>query len=64
MPPAVMATLADLHRAVQVQGDRLIAIQRQEYGPLLLRRLTEIERYLGLVEHPSAPRLSRRRPLE
>jgi hypothetical protein len=32
--------------------------------PAVLRRVTDIERHLALVETPQMPRLSRRRPLD
>ena len=35
-----------------------------ESVPAVLRLVTEIERHLRLVETPTMPRLSRRRPLD
>ena len=35
-----------------------------EHGERILARLVAIERQLGLVEKPSAPKISRRRPVD
>jgi hypothetical protein len=39
---------------------------RDEYEipTALLRRLTEIEHHLGVIETPQTPRINRRRPLD
>jgi hypothetical protein len=42
---------------------RLARIERGEHGPLILNRITEIERHLGMREPPTPPRHTRRRPL-
>jgi hypothetical protein len=49
--------------------DELAALRRQrrddgEIPASLLRRVTEIERHLRLVETPTTPRINRRRPLD
>ena len=54
---------ADLRRSVLAQEARLVSIQRHERTELILTRITQIERHLGLREPPAPPRHSRRRPL-
>jgi hypothetical protein len=54
--PDVLRVLDDIRA-------RVTALQRQGPDPLLLRKITAIERHLGLIETPAAPRASRRQPL-
>jgi hypothetical protein len=62
-----------LERRFDTVVGRLSAVDRSvgqgaaatvEQGQATLRRLLAIERAVGLVEPPQAPRLTRRRPLE
>jgi hypothetical protein len=56
------------HQHAALMGElRVLRQQRRdqyEIPAAVLRRLTEIERHLRLVETPVAPRVSRRRPLD
>jgi hypothetical protein len=53
----------DLKRAREVAaGDRQLQ-EVQEKVDLLLRKVTGLEREVGIVEKPRAPRVSRRKPL-
>lgn len=71
--PAGILMLGELRRLMVDQHGELIAElralhqQRRDHGELpamVLRRLVNIERHLGLVETPAAPRVSSRRPVE
>jgi hypothetical protein len=55
-PPEVLRVLDDIRA-------RVTTLQRQGPDPVLLRKITAIERHLGLIETPAAPRVSRQRPL-
>lgn len=56
--------LLDALRAVQRDIEaKLAELERREYGPLLLRRLSAIERHLGMSDLHIPPRPTRRRPL-
>ena len=70
---AVAGQLLELRRLIEQQHaellDELRALRRQrrsehESVPAVLRRITEIERHLRLVETPTMPRITRRRPLD
>jgi len=70
---AIAGQLLELRRLVEQQHtellDELRALRRQrrsehESIPAVLRRITEIERHLRLVETPTMPRITRRRPLD
>ena len=70
---AIAGQLLELRRLVEQQHaellDELRALRRQrrseqESIPAALRRITEIERHLRLVETPTMPRITRRRPLD
>jgi hypothetical protein len=69
----IAGQLLELRRLVEAQHeaviDELAALRRQrrsehESIPAVLRRITEIERHLRLVETPTMPRITRRRPLD
>ena len=60
-PAALAKEIARLSDAVEK-----LRVQRRlesEHGERILARLVAIERQLGLVEKPEAPRINRRRPL-
>jgi hypothetical protein len=70
---AIADQLIELRRLVEQQHaellDELRALRRQrrsehESVPAVLRRITEIERHLRLVETPTMPRITRRRLLD
>ena len=60
-PAALAKEIARLSDAVEK-----LRVQRRlegEHGERILARLVAIERQLGLVEKPEAPRIGRRRPM-
>ena len=60
-PAALAKEIARLSDAVEK-----LRVQRRlesEHGERILARLVAIERQLGLVEKPEAPRIGRRRPV-
>jgi hypothetical protein len=70
---AVAGQLIELRRLIEQQHAELMVelrtlrqVRRIEYEslPAVLRRVTEIERHLRLVETPAMPRITRRRPLD
>jgi hypothetical protein len=72
-PSTLPGRLLELRGLVEAQHaavmDELAALRRQrrddgEIPASLLRRVTEIERHLRLVETPTTPRTNRRRPLD
>jgi hypothetical protein len=72
-PSAIAGQLLELRRLVETQHEavmdelRMLRQQRRDAGEIpaaLLRRVGQIERHLRLVESPTMPRLSRRRPLD
>jgi hypothetical protein len=59
--------LVEKHHAELLDELRILRQQRRdeyESVPAVLRRVTEIERHLGLVETPTMPRITRRRPVD
>ena len=48
---------------LELRALRQVRRSEHESLPAVLRRVTEIERHLRLVETPAMPRVSRRRPL-
>jgi hypothetical protein len=56
------------HQHAELMGElrALLQQRRDEYEipAAVLRRVTEIERHLRLVETPAMPRINRRRPLD
>jgi hypothetical protein len=54
---------AELLRILEDIQLRLVRLERTENGPLILNRITQIERHLGMRDRPTPPRHSRRRPL-
>jgi len=54
---------AEVTRSLEDIRQRLARLERGEHGPLILNRITEIERHLGIRERPTLPRHSRARPL-
>jgi hypothetical protein len=67
--PDLRQTVARLERMVLVQGAALARLQQQrrdtgEAVPRLQRRVTTLERHVGLVETPQTPRSTRRHPME
>jgi hypothetical protein len=54
---------AEVTRILEDIRQRLARLERGEHGPLILNRITEIERHLNMREPPTPPRHSRRRPL-
>ena len=70
---AVAGQLLELRRLIEQQHAELMVelrtlrqVRRIEHEslPAVLRRVTEIERHLRLVETPAMPRITRRRPLD
>jgi hypothetical protein len=67
-PPPIalelLTALSELRRTVQATDDRLKAMQREEIGHQLLRRVAALERLIAGGDIGQAPRgASRRRPL-
>jgi hypothetical protein len=71
--PGILGQLLELRRVIEQQHAELMDELRtlhqarrieHESLPAVLRRVTDIERHLRLVEVPTMPRLSRRRPLD
>jgi len=60
LDPPLLDALHAVQRDIET---KLAEIERREYWPLLLKRLTAIERRLGMNELHIRPRHSRRRPL-
>ena len=70
---AVAGQLLELRRLIEHQHAELMVelrilrqVRRIEHEslPAALRRVTDIERHLRLVETPAMPRITRRRPLD
>jgi hypothetical protein len=60
LDPLLQEALRTIQRDIEA---KLAASERREYGPLLLKRLTAIERLLGMNELHRPARHSRRHPL-
>jgi hypothetical protein len=60
------ALLERQHAELLLELRTLRQVRRNEHEslPAVLRRVTDIERHLALVESPTMPRVSRRRPLD
>jgi hypothetical protein len=61
--PELLQLLEEIRRAQRTQDVHLTHLVRQTERDPLLRRLTELERAVGLIEKPQTPRHTRRRPL-
>ena len=60
LDPPLLDALHAVQRDIEA---KLAEIERREYWPLLLKRLTAIERRLGMTDLHIPPRPTRRRPL-
>jgi hypothetical protein len=62
--PEVLHTLDQIRRMLEAQDARLTRVLRVEHGPVILRRLTELERLVRgeAQDIGRAPRYTRRRP--
>jgi hypothetical protein len=60
LDPPLLDALQQIRRDIET---KLAEIERREYWPLPLKRLTAIERRLGMTDLHIPPRHTRRRPL-
>jgi hypothetical protein len=66
--PDLLRALAAIKDMLEAQNVQLTHLRQQrrdagEAVPTLQRRVTELERRIGITEEPKTPRLTRRRPL-
>jgi hypothetical protein len=61
--PEVLQALTEIRRAIQAFDNRVAQMQREEHGPMILRRLTALERAILGNDIGQPPRHTRRRPL-